>query len=52
MYIEKNKVYRCKDLALYLNVSESTAKRLYKDIKDTYKIKYLFLSHIKEYFKL
>lgn len=38
-----------KDCANYLNVSESTAKRYLRDIKEHFKIKIVTLKHLKKY---
>ncbi len=50
--MENLKVITAKQLASLMGVSNSTAERYLKDIKQEYEIKIVCLNHIHQYFKI
>lgn len=52
MDFKEYKIIRIKDLQSLLYVSETTAKSIFKDIKQHYEINTILFIHFKQYFKV
>ncbi|UUF13241.1 MULTISPECIES: hypothetical protein [Flavobacterium] len=50
--METLKFVTAKQLSIALGVSETSAKRYLKDIKQEYQIKHVLGEHVKKYFKI
>lgn len=47
-----NPILKIKDLQIILNISQSSAQRMYADIKAEYKIKFVTQLHLHKYLNL
>lgn len=50
--ISEFQIIRVKDIQNLMNVSKRTAERYIKDIKETYKIRFVLYKHYKKYFQI